>query len=186
MALVLVDRPAVGGAQRGLEQRVHERGRDGGVRHLVVARSGPGVADHPVARRVVARLPRQLDAWFAARAPAGVHRLAAADQRHVELAPLDARAQLVAQQLRAVAADGRHHGGARLDAELAAEQRARIGIPPRPDRCDPDHVHPVEQRVRGRCVGVGEACRVGEQVDRRARLGGGHALRHLPDADDDG
>jgi hypothetical protein len=115
-----------------------------------------------------------------------VHRLAAADQCHIELAPLDARAQLVAQQLRTVAADRRHERGARLDAELAAEQRARVGVPPRPDGGDTDHVDPFQQRTRRRGVGVGEPGRVGQEVDRGARFGSRHALRHLPDADDDG
>ena len=43
----------------------------------------------------------------------------------------------------------------------------------------------TRDRQRGAAVGLGGAGRVGEQVDRRARLLGGDVLVGLPDADDD-
>ena len=58
--------------------------------------------------------------------------------------------ELVDQQLRAVAADRRHRGRAGRDAELTGEQRARVGVRPRPDGDDGDHVGAVEQRRRRR------------------------------------
>ena len=96
------------GAQRGLEQRVHHasaRPRRGASRTSLAP--GPVVADDPLARRVVARLPVELDAGLAAGPPAGVHALGAADEHDVALAALDAVGQLVDEQLRAVAADRR-------------------------------------------------------------------------------
>ena len=88
--LVLVDVAARGVPQRGLEQRIHHRRCDREVRGLVFAGARAAVADHPIARRVVAGLPRELDARLATRPPPRVHRLGAADQRDIEFVALDA------------------------------------------------------------------------------------------------
>ena len=181
--LVRVDAAPGLGAQRGLEQRVHQRRRDRTVAHLLVARSRPVVADHPRAGLVVAGLPLELDAGFAAGAPAGVHALGAPDEHDVALAALDAFGELVDEQLRAVATDRRDRGATRCDAEPAGEQRAGIRIAPRHDLHDCDDVGAREQR-RAR-VGLGRPRRGLEQLDRRLCGFGRFALRRLADADDD-
>ena len=89
--LVRVDAAPRFGAQRGLEQRIHQRRRDRAVAHLLVARSRSVVADHPRAGLVVAGLPVELDAGLAAGPPAGVHALGAPDEHDVAVAALDAR-----------------------------------------------------------------------------------------------
>ena len=93
VALVLVDAVAELRPQRGLEERIHHRRRDREVRHLVLARAGRVVADDERARRIVARLPLELDPRLAPRPPAGVHALGAADEHDVAVAPLYAQSR---------------------------------------------------------------------------------------------
>ena len=157
------------GAQRGLEQRVHHasaRPRGAPSRtSLEPGRSSPITHAHGASSPVV---PVELDAGLATRPPAGVHALGAADQHDVALAALDRVRELVDEQLRAVAADGRDRGRRGARCRAAGEERARVGVAPRDDLRRPRRCRRVEQRRAPR-VALGERGRVGEQVDRRAR-----------------
>ena len=93
-----------------------------------------------------------------------MHALGAADEHDVALAALDRVGELVDEQLRAVAADGRHRGRLRRDTEAATQQRAGIGVRPGDDLHDRDDVGLAEQR--GTRVGLGRARGVGEEFDR--------------------
>ena len=180
--LVLVDAAAGRGAQRGLEQRVHHRAaRPRSARHLVLARAGPVVADHPLARRVVAGLPRELDARLAARPPARVHRSrrrrSSTTSQLVALDPRRANSLTSSCGLLPPTVDTR--GRARLDAELArrAARRDR-GSGHEPIATTADHVDAVEQRAawrrrrRRRARHASASRSIG-----RARLGGRDPLR---------
>ena len=125
--LVLVDRAARRGAQRGLEQRVHLRRREREVRHLVRARAGPVVAPHVRARRVVGLGPVEPRLRLGAPgAPPGVDALDAAEQDDVVLAAGDRGREPVDEHLRAVAADRRGDRGG------GAPRRAGRGARPDP------------------------------------------------------
>ena len=174
---MLVDRASGVGPKGGLEQRVDLGGSDGGVRHLVVVRPWPRVAHHSRARRVIGLGPVQPGLGLAPGPPPRVHALRAADEDGAGVAPRDVGGELVHEELGRVAADGRRHGRTRLDAEPAAEQRARGGVFPRHDVDDGDRVERGEHRTGRTGIGVGGAGSLRRIVG---------PLRRLARADDHG
>ena len=166
------------GAQRGLEQRVHHASaRPPSAPSRSRSRPGRSSPITQLARRVVAGLPRELDARLAPRPPAGVHRSRRRRSSTTSSSPRWMRPpSSLTSSCGLLPPTVETRGRARRDAELAGEQRARVGIRPRPDRDDGDDVDAVEQRTGAPLSASASARRVGEQVDRRSgELGGERA-----------
>ena len=184
-ASVLVDRGAVAGPHRGVEEReelLHAAQPDRrlhGVTDLDF--DAVGVGDRvggPI--KVVPDLPRERD---------GVRGLGAAEDHDIVMAALDRVRGFCKQALRRVPPQWRHRGVTRGDAEPLSEQRSRIGVMP---LGDPHHAQAgrarEERRARARVVGRGAH-------DRRHHVDGfggvserglGRTPIHLRHADDHG
>ena len=160
------------------------------VRHLVVARCPAGRRRAPIGHGgVVAWVQSSQTFGLAPGPPARVHALGAADEHDVALAALDAVGELVDEQLRAVAADGRRRASSRgVDAE-------RGGRAARPGRGSSTRRSATTATVssasssdrRGAGVGVGGAA-PRRRADRSARApssGSSTRCDGLADADED-
>ena len=181
---MLLGGPARRGPQRRLEHRIHlHRHVDAalGLRrqvHLEV------VADHD--RFVALGRLRPIE-----RHPglAGAHerppRLAAGEDRHVELAGLDVERRRVDERLRAVAAHRRVAEFGRLEPEPRGEEARRVAVAPREQADDADRVgrrRPVEAGIARR--GEHRLLHQRHRFERVVDAVG--TMEELADADDDG
>jgi hypothetical protein len=114
---------------------------------------------------------------------AGRPRLAAAQQRHVEVAVGDGLGRLAEQRGRAVAAVGGEHGLHVAEPERRRDERGGVAVAAREQRHDAHRPGGVEDAGRA-AVGRGAAERLGHEVDRLER-GLARPDGDLTDADDD-